>query len=172
MNPRTDSFDLGGLRLHSGEGRRLELDVEQDPLLLAGTTYRVTPELVAATVDVSRTTGGGYALRLRAAATLEGPCMRCLEAASPVVEVDAREVDVPGGGEELDSPYVTGEVLELRAWLHDAVALAAPEQVLCSPGCPGLCPVCAVPLASAGADHQHEREPDPRWAKLRELGLS
>jgi uncharacterized protein len=172
MNPSTDTFDLGGLRLHSGEGRRLELDVEQDPLLLAGTSYRVAPELVAAVVDVSRTTGGGYALRLRARAMLEGPCMRCLEAASPVVEVDAREVELPGGGEELDSPYVTGELLELRAWLHDAVALAAPDQVLCSPGCLGLCPVCAVPLASVGADHQHEREPDPRWAKLRELGLS
>ena len=28
MPPLTDSFDLGGLRLASGEGRRLDLDVE------------------------------------------------------------------------------------------------------------------------------------------------
>jgi uncharacterized protein len=172
MTARADLFDLGGLRLHSGEGRRLELHVAQDPLVLAGTTYRVAPEVVRAAVDVSRTTGGGYALRLRATVTLGGPCMRCLGEASPVVEVDAREVELPGGGEELDSPYVDGEVLDIRAWVHDAVALAAPDQVLCDPDCPGLCPVCALPLASAGPDHHHEREPDPRWAKLRELGLS
>ena len=79
---------------------------------------------------------------------------------------------MPGGGEELDSPYVQGALLELRAWVHDAVALAAPDQLLCAPDCAGLCPICAVPLANAGPEHHHEREPDPRWAKLRELDLS
>jgi len=168
---RADSFDLGGLHLHSGEGRRLELEVEQEPLELAGTRYEPAPQRLPVRLDVSRTTGGGYALRLRARATLAGPCMRCLEPATPAIEVDAREIEVPGGGEELDSPYVVGELLDLRAWVHDAVALVAPAQVLCAPDCPGLCPVCAVALASAGPEHHHEREPDPRWAKLRELEL-
>ncbi len=172
MNASSDLFDLGGLRLGSGEGRRLELEVAQDPLELGGTSYSVAPELVAVTLDVSRTTGGGYALRLRLHATLSGPCMRCLEQATPEVAVDAREVELPGGGEELDSPYVDGELLDLRAWVHDAVALAAPDQILCTPDCAGLCPICAVALASAGPDHHHEREPDPRWAKLRELDIS
>jgi len=36
--------------------------------------------------------------------------MRCLEPAAPLVAVDAREVDLPGGGEELDSPYVDGDL--------------------------------------------------------------
>ena len=168
---RTDLFDLGGERLSSGEGRRLALEVEQEPLELGGSRYDVLPALVAVSLEVSRTTGGGYALRLRFDATISGPCMRCLEPAAPVVSVDAREVDIPGVGEELESPYVDGHLLDLRAWVHDAVALAAPDQVLCRPDCPGLCPICAVPLAAAGADHHHEREPDPRWAALRELGL-
>jgi uncharacterized protein len=171
MAPRTDLFDLGGLHLSSGEGRRLELEVVQDPLELAATTYQLLPELVPVRIDVSRTTGGGYALRLRTTATLAGPCMRCLEPARPTVVVDAREVDLPGGGEELDSPYLQGELLDVRRWVHDAVALAAPDQVLCTPDCPGLCPICAVALASAGPEHHHEREPDPRWAKLRELDI-
>ncbi|MGA3360644.1 MAG: DUF177 domain-containing protein [Solirubrobacteraceae bacterium] len=169
---KTDAFDLGGLRLSSGEGRRLALTVEQDPLELGGTSYSVLPQLVDVTVDVSRTTGGGYALRLRLTASLRGPCMRCLLDAEPSFEVDAREVELPGGGEELDSPYVHGDLLDLRSWVHDAVALAAPDQVLCEPGCPGLCPLCAVALASAGPEHHHEREPDRRWEKLRELDLS
>jgi uncharacterized protein len=169
---RTDVFDLGGLRLSPGEGRRLSLEVSQEPLELAGTRYVPAPAVLAVSVDVSRTTGPGYALRLRCATTLHGPCMRCLEPAAPLVEVDAREVDLPGGGEELESPYVQGDLLDLRNWVHDAVALAAPDQLLCQPDCPGLCPVCAVPLALAGVEHRHEREPDPRWEKLRQLDIT
>jgi uncharacterized protein len=167
----TDVFDLAGLRLQSGEGRRLDLEVAQDALDLGGTSYALQPPLLPVRLDVSRTTGGGYSLRLRAKASLSGPCMRCLEPAAPVIDVDAREVEIPGGGEEMDSPYVTGDLLDLRQWTHDAVALAAPDQVLCRPDCQGLCPICAVPLASAGPDHHHESEPDPRWDKLRELDL-
>jgi uncharacterized protein len=168
---RADLFDLGGLRLQSGEARALDFEVPQEPLELAGTVYAPQPPLLPVRLDVSRTTGGGYALRLRASATLAGPCMRCLEPASPPIEVDAREVEIPGGGDELDSPYVDNELLDLRRWVHDAVALAAPDQLLCSPDCPGLCPICAVALASAGPEHHHDSPPDPRWAKLRELEL-
>ena len=167
----TDVYDLAGLRLQSGEGRRLDLEVVQEPLELAGTLYELQPQTLPVRLDVSRTTGGGYSLRLRASASVSGPCMRCLEPAAPAIEVDAREVEVPGGGEELDSPYVAGELLDLRGWVHDAVALAAPDQLLCRPDCPGLCPICAIALASAGPEHHHERGPDPRWAKLAELEL-
>ena len=61
---RTDRFDLGGLRLSSGEGRRLDLEVAQEPYDLAGTRYEARPELLPVRLDVSRTTGGGYALLL------------------------------------------------------------------------------------------------------------
>jgi uncharacterized protein len=97
--------------------------------------------------------------------------MRCLEPAEVDVEVDAREVDQPASrDEELLSPYVDDGVLDLTAWAHDALALALPQQILCRPDCVGLCPVCGEPLDPADpAAHDHPREPDPRWAKLREL---
>ena len=45
-------------------------------------------------------------------------------------------------------------------------------KVLCREDCAGLCPICAVDLNEAGrAEHHHEPEPDPRWAKLSELKL-
>jgi uncharacterized protein len=164
-------FDLGAMRLSAGQGRRLELEVPIQPLRLAGETYGVVPEPVPLVLDVSRMTGSGYALRLRLEASLAGPCMRCLGDASPRFVVDAREVDVPGGGEELSSPYIEHEVLDLAAWARDAFALTLPATILCRPDCAGLCPVCAVNLNDAGPDHHHESEPDPRWAKLRELKL-
>ena len=167
----TDLFDLAALHLAPGEGRRLSLEVRQEPLELAGERYELEPPLVPVALEVSRMLGGGWALRLRLSATVAGRCMRCLEPAAPLVLIDAREVDLPGGDRELESPYVADEVLDLRRWTHDAVALAAPDQVLCDPDCPGLCPQCAIALATAGPDHHHDRPRDPRWEKLRELNL-
>jgi uncharacterized protein len=169
-------FDLGALRLSSGEGRRLQLAVPIDPVALGGESYGVqaqdgTSSAIPVVLDISRMMGGGYALRLRFSAALSGPCMRCLEQARPLLAVDAREVDRPGEGEELESPYVRGEVLDVGAWARDAFVLAAPVKVLCRYGCAGLCPICAADLNEAGPAHRHETAPDPRWAKLRELRL-
>lgn len=169
MPQRTDSFDLAGLRLSTGQGRRLELEVVLDPFELAGERYHVAPAAIAVRLDISRTTGDGYALRLRFDARLTGPCMRCLDTATPSFDVDAREVSQPGAGDELESPYVDHGVLELRAWAHDALALALPAQILCRSDCAGLCPICGTNLNLAGSGHRHEPQPDPRWAKLSEL---
>jgi len=167
MAQRTDVFDLAALGLTPGEGRRLDLVVGLDPLDFGGETY--APEaLVPARLEVSKMTGGGYALRLAFAVVLSGPCQRCLEAATPRVEVDAREVDQPGGGDELSSPYVQGGDLEVRAWARDALALALPAQITCRADCAGLCPRCGADL-NQDPDHAHEPEPDPRWSKLSEI---
>jgi uncharacterized protein len=165
---RADIFELGGLRLHAGEARRLDLEVTLAPLDLGGQRYDPRPGLVPVAL-VSRTNGGGYALRLRFDAAVAGPCMRCLADAAPALSVDAREVELAGGGDDLDSPYIDGDLLDLQAWAHDAFALAVPDQVLCSADCLGLCAICAVPLRDAGPDHGHASAGDPRWAKLAEL---
>jgi uncharacterized protein len=170
MAQRTEIFDVGRLMLSSGEGRRLELDVPVEPFEFGGQTYAVPGGQVQATLDVAHTTGG-YSLRLRFPAELEGPCMRCLEAADHELRVDAREIDQPGGGEELSSPYLEENQLDMQAWARDALALALPTQIVCRPDCLGLCPVCGENLNEAGPEHHHEREPDPRWAALRELKL-
>lgn len=122
-----------------------------------------------ALLDVSHTTSG-HALRLRFAVELHGPCTRCLEDAGARVEVDAREVDQPTSDptDDLRSPYVEDEVVDLRAWARDALALALPPRILCRPECLGLCSVCGEDL-NADPEHAHEPEPDPRWAKLSEL---
>lgn len=172
MPARADDFDLSGLGLSSGEGRRLELTVGIDPLTLAGERFAADPAEVDVVLDVSRMTGNGHALRLRFETAIAGPCMRCLGRAGPTVRVDTREVDEPGGGPELESPYMRGDVLDLKAWARDSFLLAAPDQVLCREECRGLCPECAVNLNEAEPGHQHARAPDPRWAKLRDLDLT
>jgi uncharacterized protein len=166
---RTDSFDLSALRLTAGEGRRLDLHLALGSFELGGEAYATEPVPLPARLDTSRTTGEGYALRLRFEAALVGPCMRCLQPAAPAFAVDAREISQPGGIEELESPYLDGGVLDLKGWARDALALALPAQIVCRPDCAGLCPVCGADLNQAGDEHHHDAEPDPRWAKLSEL---
>lgn len=164
------TIDLGRLSLSPGQGKRIEQALDPGRLELGGTEYEVEGGAVVSRVDVSRT-AAGYALRLRLPARLTGPCVRCLEPAAVEVEVDVREVDQPSShDEELLSPYVGEQVLDLSAWAHDALLLALPQQLLCRPDCAGLCAVCGEPLNGADpADHRHDSGGDPRWAKLREL---
>jgi uncharacterized protein len=168
MPQRTDTFELAPLALRSGEGRRFDLFIDIDDFHYGGEPYAVMPALVPVGLDVSRTTGNGYALRLRFTATLEGPCMRCLEPAEPAFEVDAREVSQPGGGDELSSPYVEEEELALAQWARDALALTLPGQLTCRADCAGLCGQCGANL-NEDPEHRHEAAPDQRWAKLGEL---
>lgn len=171
MGQYTTDLDLAALRLSGGEGRRLDLSCAIEPILLGEIPYDVAPKMIPLDLEVSRMVGHGYALRLLFTAQLHGPCMRCLKDAAPSIEVQAREVDRPGGGEELESPYVENETLDLAGWARDALVLSLPAQVLCRPNCAGLCPQCAIDLNEAGADHRHEAPVDRRFAKLSELEL-
>jgi uncharacterized protein len=97
--------------------------------------------------------------------------MRCLQEANPSFDIDARELDQPNMGEDLDSPYVSAdEQLDLHGWVRDSFALALPAQVLCREDCAGLCAHCGANLNDEPG-HEHEAAPDPRWAALKDLKL-
>lgn len=168
----TTIVDLGRLSLSHGEGARLDLEVRLGALELGGQTYAPANGSTGTRLDISRPSNG-YAFRLRFPLRIDGPCMRCLEPASLEVEVDAREVDQANtDDEELRSPYVVDQDLDLGRWSHDAAVLALPARILCRADCAGLCPVCGESLNNVdpGA-HDHESAADPRWNKLKELKL-
>ena len=98
-------------------------------------------------LDISRTTGDGYALRLRFDATLDRAvhalpgarrrrCSRSTRARSPS----------PARSRSSTRRTSSAGVLDLRAWARDALALALPATLLCRPDCAGLCPVCGTDL--------------------------
>jgi DUF177 domain-containing protein len=163
------SFDLRRVRLRSGEELRDEIEIAVEPFELGGQRYLVVPGEVPAELRVARaSTGTVFELRFRA--RIHGPCFRCLEDAVLELPIAAREYQAtqPGDSDELRTPYLADDRLDLTGWARDALALALPDQILCRPDCAGLCPVCGRDLNRDPHEHV-EVEADPRWAELEKL---
>ena len=163
------SFSLRTVRLRPGEEYRDEIEVELEPFELGGQRYLPVPEKVPAEFVITKASTGSV-FDLRFAARLHGPCFRCLDDAALDLPIDAREYQAtsPGEAEELRTPYVVENNLDLGAWSRDAVALALPDKILCRADCAGLCPVCGKNLNDE--PHVHEEEPtDSRWSALEQL---
>ncbi|HEY3735511.1 MAG TPA: DUF177 domain-containing protein [Streptosporangiaceae bacterium] len=120
----------------------------------------------------------GVLVTAEAVAPVAGECARCLEPVTSTVEVGFRELYLyelaadraAGECEDADRRFLDGDLLDLEPAFRDAVVLALPLAPLCREDCEGLCPECGVRLAAAGPEHGHDTAPDPRWARLRQLG--
>jgi uncharacterized protein len=163
------SFSLRALKLRSGEQYRDEQEIALAPLEFGGQRYLAVPEHVQAELLATRATTGTV-LELDFVGRLHGPCQRCLADAVVERRIRAREYHAASNeaDEELRSPYIVDDKLDLSAWARDALALALPTQILCRPDCAGLCPVCGKDLNDEPHTHEEEHT-DPRWAALEEL---
>jgi len=163
------TFNLRTLKLRSGEQFRDEKQIRLEPLELGGQRYLPVPEEVPGDLAITRASTGtvfelGFHVRLH------GPCFRCLEDAVLDLPISAREyhANAAEGDDELLTPYVEDDKLDLSAWARDALALELPDKILCRADCAGLCPVCGKNLNDEPHEHD-EHEADPRWAALAEL---
>jgi uncharacterized protein len=163
------TFNLRTVRLQSGEQFRDVKEVELEPFELGGQRYVPIPDKPEAALTLTRMSSG-LMLEVQFAVRLVGPCMRCLTDAAVELDVEAREYQAtsPGESDELRTPYIVENTLDLSAWARDAVALALPDKILCREDCAGLCPVCGQDLNREPHEHE-EAADDSRWAKLAEL---
>jgi uncharacterized protein len=161
-------FDLRNIRVRSGEEHREPVDVAIAPIELGGERYVSVPEQVPAELSVTRASTG-LVLGLRLSVRLHGPCMRCLTDAVVDETLGLSEYQATSpDSDELTTPYLTDDRLDLSAWARDALILALPDKILCRPDCAGLCPVCGRDLNADPHVHDEE-ETDPRWAALQQL---
>jgi uncharacterized protein len=163
------TLDLRRLKLRSGDQVHEQIDVELEPLLLGGQEYRPDPPAPTASLTITKAQSGSD-YQLNFTVSLHGPCFRCLEDATLEQRVRAREYNAtdPKADEELRSPYVANDVLDLSSWARDALALALPDKILCRPDCAGLCPVCGKDLNVEPHTHD-DVATDSRWAALEQL---
>jgi uncharacterized protein len=162
------SFNLRQVKLRPGEEHREALEVELPAFEFGGQRYVPVPEQAPAQLVITRATTGTV-FKLSFTARLHGPCYRCLGDAVLEVPVAVGEYqDASPDDEELTTPYLVADRLDVSAWARDAVALALPDKILCRPDCAGLCPVCGENLGDGAHEHAEE-DPDPRWAALETL---
>jgi uncharacterized protein len=162
------TFNLRTLKIRPGEQFRDGREIELEPLELGGQRYLPVPEKVPAELTITRASSGTV-FELSFHVRLHGPCFRCLEDAVLDVPISAREYQATSPeDEELRTPYLEKDQLDLSAWARDALALELPDKILCKDDCAGLCPVCGKKLSRESHDHG-EPEPDSRWSALAEL---
>jgi uncharacterized protein len=162
------SFSLRSLRLRPGEEQREVKEIALEPVVLGGQRYLPVPDKVQAELVVSRAQTGTV-FELRFVTRLHGPCYRCLADAVVNVDVAAREYQATSpDSDELRTPYLANDQLDLSAWARDAIVLQLPGKILCRVDCSGLCPVCGRDLNVDPHGHDDE-ELDSRWAALSEL---
>jgi uncharacterized protein len=182
MPPISDQLDLARLGLKPGGGKRFEVAVRVGEFIFGGQRYVLTDDPLPVLIAASRTTTG-YVVRVRAKPEIEGPCMRCSDDFGLALKIDHSELHEPSLDDDLASVYVTGNDLDLAALVRDAVSLALPPSISGPLDANGDCRACdrtreqlsilgvvgEDELGAAEPEDQHE--PDPRWAKLRELEL-
>ena len=163
------SFNLRQVKLRSGEEYRDEVELELEPFELGGERYLPVPDTVPAELAITKASTGTV-FELRFAARLHGPCFRCLDDAVLELPIAAREYQAtnPEGSDELRTPYLRDDNLDLAGWWGDAIALALPDKILCRPDCAGLCPLCGKNLNTDPHTHDEEAT-DSRWAALEGL---
>jgi uncharacterized protein len=162
------TLKLRTIKLRSGEQFRDEQEIELEPLELGGQRYLPVPQKVPAELTITRASTGTV-FELSFHVRLHGPCYRCLEDAVLDLPISAREYQATAPeSDEMRTPYLEDDNLDLSAWARDALALELPNKILCRPDCAGLCPVCGKDLNAEPHEHD-EPKADSRWSALAEL---
>ena len=163
------SFSLRRVKLRPGEQHREAVEIELRALEYGGQRYLPVPDAVPAALEITQANTGAV-FTLEFSTRLHGPCYRCLGDAVLDVPIHAREYQAaePGNEEQMRTPYVTGNELDLSAWACDSIALALPDKILCRPDCAGLCAICGASLNDGPHVHD-EPQRDSRWAALEAL---
>jgi len=165
--------DISGLRARAGErlGFSLREPIADD--LPEGMSLLGPVEVEGSVLN----TGPAYLVSGVIRAEVEATCSRCLAPFREKVETTFLEefregVAPPPGREELSEEsgaevwFFQGDVLDLTEAVRQNLLLALPNQPLCRPDCPGLCPVCGRRLAEGSCSCRVE-EIDPRLEGLR-----
>ncbi|MGO4369664.1 DUF177 domain-containing protein [Paenibacillus sp. MCAF20] len=106
---------------------------------------------------------------------LELACSRCLDPTSEHTVIPFFEQFKPASGDEekdeedeSDFIEVSGERLDLKPYLEEALLLFMPFAPLCSDDCKGLCQECGQNLNERTCSCKTEKI-DPRFAALKDL---
>lgn len=164
-------LDLRSFPLQPGQATRIPVPLELHRFTQAGDAYDPLPAKIEGELRITRLASGRL-FDLSFTAPTFGPCQRCLGEARLDLAIEGQEYqdDAPelGSEDDMTTPYLTGELLDLDHWAQDALLLAMPLRVLCKEDCAGLCAICGADLNSETCSCVVETV-DERWSALRDL---
>ena len=137
--------------------------------LVFGTDKPVTEPVLAE--GVVRNTAGVLMMTGKVTTCLHGVCDRCAadftrEVTLPLNVVLVTELADEGNEDEWVFP-LEGDKADLEDIVRTVFVLNMDSQMLCKPDCKGMCCRCGKNLNDGPCDCQ--KEPDPRFAALRQL---
>jgi uncharacterized protein len=164
-------IDLNELALRGGERYERIYPLEMAPIVLGGQNYQVlVPDGITVVVD---RVAGGFLVKVSLVAMLYGSCERCLQETKVAVGAEQQEF-VPtakDGWDESDlSPFIQDMIADISGLAREATVLSVPSQMVCSPGCLGLCQICGQDLNTGPCGCPAEAV-DERWSALRDITL-
>ena len=155
------------LRRNPGSRRHEQRVGRIGELSVAGSVVSADAEVSADAVLDS--VGGGIEVSAELRAPWQGECRRCLRALSGELHCDVRELYAPRRAGEPDDADeetypISGDTLDLRPLVRDALLLELPIAPVCQADCQGLCPTCGADLNEGPCGC--EPVSDPRWGAL------
>ena len=140
--------------------------------------YFSLPEVARVQLRIGRSIET-YSFKGSLACTVGGECCRCTEEIEESLETDFRLLvqRKRASEEELEAVDEEEEVMildpgtksvDLKTEIREALVLALPLRIFCTPDCKGLCTQCGANLNKSDCNCSDKRD-DTRWAALKEL---
>ena len=140
--------------------------------------YFSLPEVARVQLRIGRSIET-YSFKGSLACTVGGECCRCTEEIEESLETDFRLLvqRKRASEEELEAVDEEEQVMildpgaksvDLKTEIREALVLALPLRIFCTPDCKGLCPQCGANLNKSDCNCSDKRD-DTRWAALKEL---
>ncbi|MBQ1299216.1 MAG: DUF177 domain-containing protein [Aeriscardovia sp.] len=161
-------------------GSRQEANLEvKAPSGIGDSFYGVKEGSLVGLKAVLSSMRSGLEVKGEISATEEGKCSRCLKDIKRPVKVEFSAFMPFEKEMEEDSPMpydldedgiypLSGDFADFEGLIRDELTLQLSMVRLCKPDCKGLCPECGADLNEV-ENHSHEKQPDPRFAKLADL---
>jgi uncharacterized protein len=140
-------LNLDDLPLRSGQRHECSYTIDMAPVFVGGAVYELLlPQGMMLAVD---RVAGGFLVEVKMDAKLYGPCSRCLREVEMDLHAEQQEFAPTATGGWADSEasaFIEDLVVDVSGLGREALVLAMPDRLLCSPACKGLCSQCGEDL--------------------------
>lgn len=171
-------ISLSDIMSVKNKAKHIDAVLESDSFKLNGMDYVIaqkeTVSLDIISLGDRSISDRKVSITARTRLTIIVPCSRCLEDVAVSFDIDrSKELDFSESDtdriKDLDElNYIDGYNLDVDLLIFDEILLDFPLQVLCKPGCKGICKTCGTNLNRKTCDCE-QSVGDPRMSVIQDI---